>query len=127
MVYDGWGNSRFEAMAWHQKSHGLKPIGPHRMLENRMFAGTSKGCESCSARGYFDAPGGRTFEVCPKCEGAGYLSTVTEETRSALRAEVLAEFPEAEAPSDLPNPAFSVIIQDLERNVMIATQVPRNG
>jgi hypothetical protein len=31
--YDGWRNSMHEAMAWYQKLHGLKPIGPHRQLD----------------------------------------------------------------------------------------------
>jgi len=111
----------FESMAWYQKLHGLKPIGPHRPLADRLFEGTSRQCDACSGRGYIDAPGGRTFEVCSHCDGAGYVSTISAERRAALRAQVLAEYPDAAVPSDLPNPAFGTIIQDVAQNIMIVT------
>jgi hypothetical protein len=93
MVYDGWRNSGFEAMAWSQKFHGLKPIGPHRALRGLLFAGTRKPCGVCSGRGYFDAADGLAFEACSHCEGAGYCSTISVEQCAMLRAQVLAVFP----------------------------------
>jgi hypothetical protein len=119
MVYDGWHNGRFELMAWYQKLQGLKPIGPHRPLADRLFKSAFRLCEPCQSRGYFDAVGGRSFVVCEKCGGAGYYSIISTEERAELRAQVFAEFPEAAAPCDLPNPAFSVNLYDHATSEMI--------
>jgi hypothetical protein len=126
-VYDGWHNDRFEAMAWYQKFYGLKPIGPHRKLEERLFEGTCRPCDACSGRGYFDAAGGRTFAVCDKCGGAGRCSTISMDERLALRAQVLAAFPDAAAPYDLPNPAFGTILHHVGDNVMLVIPDPPDG
>jgi hypothetical protein len=122
MVYDGWRNSRSESMAWFQKFRGLKPIGPHRSLEGRLFANAENSCKDCAGHGYFDAPEAPGFVVCSHCDGAGYYSIISTEQRALLRAQVLAEFPDAAAPSDLPHPAFGIIIQDLGRGEMIVTK-----
>ncbi len=124
MIYDGWHSGKSEAMAWFQKMHGLKPVGPHRPLHGRLVAGTTTSCDACAGRGYFDAANGLTFAVCSQCDGAGYRSTISAEQRAALRAQVIAEFPEAAARSDLPHPAFSTIMQDLSRGEMIAIPIP---
>ena len=108
MVYDGWHKGRFESMAWFQKFRGLKPIGPHRALERRLFANAENTCEDCAGHGYFDAPEGPGFVVCTRCDGAGYYSIISTEERARLRAQVLAEFPDAAAPSNLPHPAFGL-------------------
>ena len=118
-TYDGWHSGRFEAMAWYQKRHGLKPTGPHRDLADRLFDGASAACPACSGRGYFDAVGGVTFEPCDKCGGAGHSVTISADRHAALRAEVLAKFPDACARSDLPDPAFSTIVHDLGSGEMI--------
>jgi hypothetical protein len=124
MVYDGWHNSRFESMAWFQKFRGLKPIGPHRALEGRLFAKADVRCDACAGHGYFDAPDGPGFVVCSPCEGAGYRSTISVEERALRRAQVLAEFPDAAARSDLPHPASGIIIQDLGRGEMLVRPIP---
>ena len=61
------------------------------------------------------------FVVCTRCDGAGYYSIISTEERARLRAQVLAEFPDAAAPSNFPHPAFGIIIQDLRRGEMIVT------
>jgi hypothetical protein len=118
-VYDGWHNSRFEAMAWYQKRHGLKPIGSHRALADRLFKGASAVCTACSGRGYFDAAGGISFEPCDKCCGAGHSLTISADRHSALRAQVLAMFPDACARSNLPDPAFSTMVHDLDSGEIV--------
>ncbi len=120
LVYDGWYNTRLEAMAWRQKFCGLKPIGPHRPLADHLFADCSTPCVPCEGRGYFDTADGLGFDACTVCEGAGYRSTISPAERAARRAQVLAVFPDAAAPFDLPNPAFSAVSHDLRHNVMLA-------
>ena len=46
--YDGWRNSMHEAMAWYQKLHGLKPIGPHRQLADKVMSGAYQTCIECA-------------------------------------------------------------------------------
>ncbi len=124
MVYDGWHNSALEAAAWSQKFYGLKQMGPHDNLRRRLFAGTTKRCARCCGRGYFDAAGGLAFEVCSHCDGWGQCSMISAELRAMLRAQVLVRFPDAAARSDLPHPAFSIIVNDVGSGELIVTPIP---
>jgi hypothetical protein len=126
-VYDGWHNTSLEVMAWNQKFTGLKSMGPHLDLQERLFENTTKPCPDCGGRGYHDIAAGAGFDVCTMCDGAGLLSTISPEQRAALRAEVLSTFPDASAPSDLPNPAFSTVIHDLHHRVMLVLPMARNS
>jgi hypothetical protein len=119
MLYAGWRNTMHESMAWCQKSTGLKPIGAHRRLQDRLFA--------CAGAGYFDAAGGLSFVLCAECDGAGHVSTISREQRASLRLQVLKKFPSAAAPMDLPNPAFANLVHDLGHQVIRAFPVALHG
>ena len=127
MVYAGWRNTTHEAMAWSQKTSGLKLMGKHRRLEDRLFTGASTECGTCAGAGYFDAVGGLSFVLCGECAGAGYVSTISAEQRAALRSQVLKKFPLAAAPMDLPNPAFARLYHDIGQSVIIAVPVTLHG
>ena len=127
VVYAGWKNTAPEAMAWSQKFSGLRLVGPHRALQDRLFAGTHRQCDNCAGGGYFDAVGGLSFELCGVCDGAGYVSTISPEQRAELRSEVLAVFPSAGAPMDLPNPAFTGLVHDLGEHIIFAVPTQLNG
>ena len=46
------------------------------------------------------------------------------ELRAMLRAQVLVRFPDAAARSDLPHPAFSIIVNDVGSGELIVTPIP---
>lgn len=126
-TYDGWLNSRFEAMSWYQKTYGLKPIGPHRGLADRLLTGATALCDNCHARGYFDDVDGAAFTPCICCGGAGYTVVIPPGRLAGLIAKVIATYPDAAAPSHTPHPGFSVIVHDIANNVMIVVPKTLNG
>ncbi|HDP25730.1 MAG TPA: hypothetical protein ENN34_09840 [Deltaproteobacteria bacterium] len=117
--FDGWYNGMLDLMAWYQKLYGLKPIGPHRLLADRVLHNATCRCPECSGRGYHDLGQGKAFRTCLSCGGAGKKIVVSAEHLSTLRATILEEYPEAAAPYNIPNPATGVVIQDLQKGEMI--------
>ena len=117
--FDGWHLSRFESMACFQYVYGIKPLGPHREMADRLFDGMRTGCERCSGGGLLDGEGGASWRVCPVCEGTGgHWNRPLDEVDAAL-VQVLEEFPDAEAPKSVINFMSSALIHDLGNNVMI--------
>jgi hypothetical protein len=122
-AYDGWHNTQYEAMAWYQKRYGVKPIGPHRPLTDRLFSDATRECSECAGHGYHNIGQGKSYRVCTSCGGAGRILVISDEDRSARRSAILAEFPDAAAPFDIPSPAAGVVIQDLQKGVMIVSTI----
>ena len=118
--YDGWHNSRMEAMAWYQKRYGFKPIGPHRFYLHEVFSGTDRCCSDCAGKGYHDIENGKGYKVCAACGGSGRIWLISAERIQELREMVLQKYPDAGAPHDIPNPIDSVVIHDLENDEMLA-------
>ena len=117
--FDGWHLSGMESMACYQYVYGIKPLGPHREMADRLFDGMRTGCERCSRRGLLNGEGGASWRVCPVCEGTGeHWNRPLDEVDAAL-AHVLEEFPDAEAPKGTINFMSSALIHDLGNNVMI--------
>jgi hypothetical protein len=94
--YTGWGYSMHEAMWAYQQQTGLKPVGPHRPLADRLFSSRLVACEACHGKGLHDVNHGEGWELCPRCKGAGYLFDGTAEEFKAIRQEVLSRFPDAD-------------------------------
>ncbi len=118
-MFDGWFNNRLEGMAWYQKHYGLRPIGPHRPLADKLLAGATCSCPECSGRGYHDTGRGKAYLICKSCDGAGCSLVISEKDLATRRSDILAEYPAAAAPSDIPNPATGRMIHDLAKNEMI--------
>ncbi len=118
-VFDGWFNDRLESMTWYQKRYGLKPIGLHRPLADKLLAGATRSCPECSGRGYHDIGSGKAYRICKSCEGAGYPLIISAKDLATRRSDILAEYPTAAAPSDIQNPATGIALHDLAKNEMI--------
>jgi hypothetical protein len=106
-------------MAWYQKHYGLKPIGPHIALHERLMGDAYAKCDECSGTGYHDVDNGRSYRICPTCEGSGSILTISVEELMARRDAVLAEYPDAAAPFDIPNPSTGNVIHDIGAGRMI--------
>ena len=91
----GWHWSRLEIMAFRQNLYRLKPRGPHRNLAERLFAEHRIRCVDYDGRGLLDDDAGQSFKVCGFCSGAGFLLQLSEMEFDAIRATVVAKFPEA--------------------------------
>lgn len=101
-LYDGWGNTRAEAMDWYRRLHGLEPIGPHAAMAEELLRGAFVACKGCRAKGYLDTLDAQGYEPCPHCLGAGYVRVIGMEQLRALRQRVIDKHPEAAAAMDAP-------------------------
>jgi hypothetical protein len=117
--YDGWSNGMLESMAWYQKLYGLKPLGPHRPLANKVLSGAVRLCPECSACGYHDVRHGESYRVCTSCHGAGRSLVISDEELARLRSIILDKYPEAGAPRAVADPETGVVIHDLDKGEMI--------
>jgi hypothetical protein len=117
--YDGWFNTRMEAMAWYQRLYGLKPIGPHRPLADKVLSRADRSCRKCSGRGYRDVLNGESYDVCTSCHGAGRSLVISDEELARLRSIILDKYPEAGAPSAIADPQTGVVLHDLDKGEMI--------
>ncbi len=95
---DGWHLTMYEKMACYQYVYGLKPMGPHRALADKLLTGLRSSCGRCKGRGILSR-GHASWRLCPGCEGTGGAWTVPDEVVQRARAAVLAQYPEAEARS----------------------------
>ena len=98
-VYDGWRLSMIEAMARYQNAYGLKTIGPHRHMADKLLRPLHARCEVCGGETILTDPVDVNWYDCPKCEGTGIFFTIPESEVDAARKKVLQAFPDAGAPS----------------------------
>ncbi len=93
--FAGWGHSMVEAMGAYQRRTGLKPIGPHRSLADKILAGHYKPCPTCHGSGLVEDADGENAHWCPMCQGKEYLFDGTPEEETALMDEIRKEYPDA--------------------------------
>jgi hypothetical protein len=96
--FSGWSSSVVEMMGGYQREHGLKCLGPHRPLADRVFAGAFTRCDACGGSGYCDDGAHQSWALCEACDGFGRRPSVSEEDIERRRAIVLAAFPDAARP-----------------------------
>ncbi len=96
--YDGWHYGMYEAMGRYRRLYGLKPIGLHRKMADRLFDGATFACPLCSGRGLRDADTVEGYVACGLCNSIGRLVRLTVEEFHMRRDEVLAVYPDAAAP-----------------------------
>ena len=96
-VYDGWHLTMHEAMARHQASYGMKPMGPHFRRVHEVLGPLHARCETCSGQAILTDMSTDTWSVCPTCQGEGGYWTVPDEEVEAAREQILSEFPDAGA------------------------------
>jgi hypothetical protein len=82
-------------MGRYQQLHGLKPIGPHRGLADRLFAGTTRRCSTCKGKGLITVAATDSWLPCPDCESIGFVWKCSLDEAKALRNQVLEAFPDA--------------------------------
>ncbi len=117
--YAGWFITRFEAMAWHQKTYGLKPIGLHRPFADQIFDKATVLCRSCAGRGLVDVNQGERYSICAVCQGAQVVLVVSPIEFEQLRLRVLDAFPDAGASTAIANPVGISLVHDLKKGVII--------
>jgi hypothetical protein len=96
-------------MARYQSQYGLKPIGPHRPMADRLLTSLSDKCKMCDGRGLRDRNEGS--EVCKTCRGLGAFFTRPALEIHALRQRILSAYPDAAAE---PVPNFSAGLPALD-------------
>ena len=92
-----------QSMAVYQYVYGLKPVGLHRLLTERLFFGMRDRCERCKGGGVIGDWERAWWRLCPECEGTGGFWNRPDDEIEATRLRVLEEHPDAEvrdAPSD---------------------------
>lgn len=119
-TYAGWEGVMFDKMAAYARERGLKPIGLHRKLADQIFDGVFLTCGRCGGRGYLagDADRGRPCDTCSAC---GVVSALPLEEVAALRARVIAVFPDA---AHEPPPVEGPFILALATGTMISAKYP---
>ena len=99
--------------------YGLKPIGPHRGLADRILTPRREQCPSCHGRGIVTLRNGDAWALCGPCEGTGGHWACGLEEVEALRRRVLHKFPDS-AVADTPHNFVSRgIVFDLGANTII--------
>ena len=127
VVYDGWSNTRDEAMAWFQNLFGLKATGFHASWMWRVLDGAAARCVSCSGRGYFDEQDHRSCAPCPNCHGAGYTLALGADGLAARRGLVLEKYPDAAAPADLRTLEFAELVHGQRIDVRVERPLAMAG
>jgi phage FluMu protein Com len=87
-----------ELMGCYQQLHGLKALGDHRPLTDKLFEGTTTKCLRCNGSGLLDAKGGKTCVHCPRCRGLRVVYIISQEEVEAIRQKVIEAYPNAGAP-----------------------------
>jgi hypothetical protein len=109
----------YEKMAVYQYVYGLKPIGPHRGLADRILTPRREQCPSCHGRGIVTLRNGDSWALCGPCEGTGGHWACGLEEVEALRRRVLHKFPDS-AVADTPHNFVSRgIVFDVGANTVI--------
>jgi len=86
-----------ERMARYQAVYGLKPIGPHRPMADKLLGGKRADCDECDRQGFVARDDGRGWLTCRACEGTGRTWACSPEEVKATRRTILERFPDAEA------------------------------
>jgi hypothetical protein len=99
-AFDGWGYSMVERMGAYQRRTGLKPMGSHRPLADRLLAHLFRDCPVCAGRDLLDNGDEQSWHFCIECDGTGRIIADRAEFEQA-RMEVLRVFPDAAVPGNL--------------------------
>ena len=70
-AFIGWRLGWWETLRVYHYVYGLNPIGPHRELADRLFAGMRNPCIRCGGRAVLTLGDGSAWRPCPDCEGTG--------------------------------------------------------
>src|SRR5713226_7659948 len=88
-VFDGWYLSMWEAARLYHYVYGLNPMGPHRQLADRLFAGMRDRCVRCGGRKVLTLDE-ETWHDCPACEGTGGIWNRSPDEVDAVWRQVVA-------------------------------------
>jgi hypothetical protein len=124
-AFRGWRLTMYEAMARYQYVYGLKPIGPHRPLADRLLTPLRLACPRCDAIGVTRHDDGSGWRLCPDCEGTGGAWIGAEEDLQAAYAQILAAFPESAAPEAPPAFLTGPLAYDEATGLMIEIRLKR--
>lgn len=92
-IYDGWDGVMYDKMAAYARKYGVKPMGRHLGLTERLFDGLEMTCGGCGGRGYLSADADHC-RLCERCSACGTVFTLPPEEVAALRAQIAAAFPD---------------------------------
>jgi hypothetical protein len=119
--YDGWYYTMHEKMARFQYMTGMKPFGPHRELTDRLLLNNLVKCASCGGRGLLHVNDTR-YALCAPCEAMGYFWSIPPEEIESIRRQILAEYPDAEAPRGGGRFDRRPMVLDLARGEMLTDE-----
>ena len=77
--FDGWGLSVVEHWGHFQRATGLPPMGPGRLMHEKL---PIVHCRTCQGIGIFGTP--ERAGPCPDCDGRGMWLDATEEEKAAI-------------------------------------------
>ena len=115
--------SMHESMARYQAVYGLKPIGPHRPMADKLLGGKRTACDECDAQGFVARDDGRGWLTCRSCEGTTRVWDCSPEEVEATRRIILERFPEAEAVNVSGDYLGANLIHDLEQGEVVSGSV----
>ena len=108
-----------ERMARYQAVYGLKPIGPHRPMADKLLGGKRADCDECDRQGFVARDDGRGWLTCRACEGTGRTWACSPEEVKATRRTILERFPDAEAVNVSGDYLGSNLIHDLGQGEVV--------
>jgi len=85
------GPSIIERMSAYQRTTGLKPIGLHRPIADKLLLALSHRCVHCGGDGF--QPVGTRWVWCEGCGGLGRV--ITPKAQLTLRRQVAERYPAA--------------------------------
>lgn len=116
--FDGWHFGMHEAMAQYQSLYGLKPIGPHRKMADKLFNGVTVTCHACGGQGLRNLKGGERWEICSLCKGLGIFFAGPLTDLIEIRRRVLDVFDDASA-APVPHFATQPVAHDLSQGTIV--------
>ena len=96
-AFDGWHLSMWESATVYHYVYDLNPMGPHRPLADRLFAGMRDRCVRCGGRKILTLDE-ETWRDCPACEGEGSVWNCAPDEVDAVRRRVVGKWPRAALP-----------------------------
>lgn len=114
-VFSPWARPKgmHGAMAHYQALYGLKPVGPHRNLADKLLSNITETCSTCGGTGLYGTYGGLGWRVCPTCHGLGVAYRISLDALQTLRQQVLAQYPDAGPENWMPGHPISCPIRAL--------------
>ncbi len=94
--FQGWQYSIYELMARYRYVYGLKPIGAHRGLSDRLLGPMRAPCRHCAGHGIL-SPSVDRWRACPACEGTGGVWTGSGAQLAAGYLAIIRAYPDAAA------------------------------